>query len=64
MRKSFMLALAAAVCVLLSAPAVDAEDGHVVGGQIERRTPGRRAEEAEEKFVKATLPKIAKPAGN
>lgn len=61
MRTSFLLTLATALCVLLGA---QADEGRLQIGQIKPTT--RRAEEAQDKFVTASLPKIAghEPAGN
>ncbi|KAG6959543.1 hypothetical protein JG687_00008730 [Phytophthora cactorum] len=56
MRTSLTLALAAILCTLLSVPIVQAEEGRLQIGQI--KPTNRRAEETEEKFVKASLPKI------
>ncbi|KAE9330225.1 hypothetical protein PR003_g15357 [Phytophthora rubi] len=57
MRTIFLLTLVTAVCVLLSMPAALAEEGRLQIGQIKPTT--RRAEEAEDKFVTASLPKIS-----
>ncbi|KAL3665762.1 hypothetical protein V7S43_009191 [Phytophthora oleae] len=59
MRMNFLVTLMAAGCVLLSAPVIQAEEGRLQIGQIKPTT--RRAEETEEKFVKASLPKIEHP---
>ncbi|KAF1783063.1 hypothetical protein GQ600_15535 [Phytophthora cactorum] len=57
MRTSLTLALAAILCTLLSVPIVQAEEGRLQISQI--KPTNRRAEETEEKFVKAMLSCVA-----
>ncbi|ETK71772.1 hypothetical protein L915_21039 [Phytophthora nicotianae] len=60
MRTTFVLALVVAFCALLSVLVVQAEEGRLQVGQI--KPTNRRAEETEEKSVKASLPKIQHPS--
>ncbi|ETL25215.1 hypothetical protein F441_21527 [Phytophthora nicotianae CJ01A1] len=62
MRTTFVLALVVAFCALLSVLVVQAEEGRLQVGQI--KPTNRRAEETEEKSVKASLPKIQHPSNS